>query len=65
MSDYISRQTAVVKAELLNDGTMFIQTDLMDKVGRVIVQNGRFCKEFYQDEQRLHKPTGGIKYSLQ
>ena len=34
MSDYISRQTAVVKAELLNDGTMFIQTDLMDKVER-------------------------------
>lgn len=59
MTDYISRQTAVVKAELLNDGTMFIQTDLMDKVGRVIVQNGRFCKEFYQDEQRFNQQTGG------
>lgn len=39
-------------ARLLGDGTLWIKTDKIDDIGRVIVEDGKTgCKQFYQDAQ--------------
>lgn len=42
---------------LCDDGTLWIKTDKLDKVWRVIVEHGTSCKQFYQDVQP-EQPTG-------
>ena len=39
----------VVKVKLLEDGTLMLETDELDKINRVIVSQGTWCKIFYQD----------------
>ena len=38
-------------AKLMGDGTLWIKTDKLDNVGRVLVEHGTRCKQFYQDAQ--------------
>lgn len=36
---------------LLDDGTLLIETgELLEKINRVIISQGTWCKIFYQDE---------------
>ena len=44
--------TVKVDARLLDDGTLWIKTDKIADIGRVIVEDGKTsCKQFYQDAQ--------------
>lgn len=38
------------EAQLLDDGTMIIETDDLERINRVILSQGIWCKIFYQDE---------------
>ncbi len=40
------------KARLMDDGTLWIKSDKLAEINRVIVEDGKtFCKTFYQDAQ--------------
>ena len=41
---------AKVECNLSDDGTLWIKTDKLENIKRVIVEDGKtFCKTFYQD----------------
>ena len=47
--------TVKVDARLLDDGTLWIKTDKIADIGRVIVEDGKTsCKQFYQDAPEPH-----------
>lgn len=48
-SEALRRLPSVDVIKLLDDGTLIIDTDLMDRVNRVLVNHGVSCKMFYQD----------------
>ena len=48
--DMIKNQPTVVDVKLLEDGTLMLDTDELDKINRVMVSQGTWCKVFYQGE---------------
>ena len=40
------------KTEMLSDGTLIVHTRHLDKIHRVIVEQGVWCKVFYEDEEK-------------
>ena len=40
------------KTEMLSDGTLIVHTRHLDKIHRVIVEQGVWCKVFYEGEEK-------------
>ena len=46
------------EAQLLDDGTVIIETDDLERINRVILSQGTWCKIFYQDGDDTDKLCG-------